>query len=75
MKLPFLGNLKFLKVKKEPLPYVFRQLLIEAKLQQIKSREEAAMLRKSFKAGFGTICAHTYWNSGVLDSKFSVRRS
>ncbi|GAU49714.1 hypothetical protein TSUD_407910 [Trifolium subterraneum] len=51
LKLPSLGNLKFLKVKKEPLPYVFRQLMLEAKLQQIKSRKEAAMLRKSFKAG------------------------
>jgi hypothetical protein len=51
IKLPSLGNLKFLKVKKELLPYVFLKALNEAKLQKIKSPKEAAKLQKSFEAG------------------------
>ncbi|CAK8567995.1 unnamed protein product [Lathyrus sativus] len=46
-----LGNLKLLKVKIKPLIYGFRQRLIEAKLEKIKPRKEAAKLRKSIKAG------------------------
>ncbi|XP_058781327.1 F-box/FBD/LRR-repeat protein At1g78750-like [Vicia villosa] len=46
-----LGNLKLLKVKIKPLMYGFRQRLIEAKLQKIRPRKEAAKLRKSIKAG------------------------
>ncbi|CAJ2641162.1 unnamed protein product [Trifolium pratense] len=51
MKLPSLGNLKFLKVKKEPLSFLFLKRLFDDKLQKIKSRKEAANLRRSFKAG------------------------
>lgn len=50
-KLPSLGNLKLLKVKKKPLAYGFRKLLIDIKVQKIRPRKEGAKLRKSFKAG------------------------
>ena len=48
--LPSLGNLKFLKVKKEPLQDLFLKSLFQDKIQKIKSRKEAANLRRSFKA-------------------------
>ncbi|KAK2391516.1 F-box/FBD/LRR-repeat protein [Trifolium repens] len=51
IKLPSLGNLKSLKVKTKPLTYGFRKTLNAIKLEKIKSRKEAAKLRKSFKAG------------------------
>ncbi|GAU32476.1 hypothetical protein TSUD_316830 [Trifolium subterraneum] len=51
IKLPSLGNLKSLKVKTKPLAYGFRKTLNAIKLGKIKSRKEAAKLRKSFKAG------------------------
>ncbi|XP_058781225.1 F-box/FBD/LRR-repeat protein At1g78750-like [Vicia villosa] len=50
-KLPSFGNLKLLKVKKKSLVYSFEWQLMEAKLEKMKSRKEAAKLRKSFKAG------------------------
>ncbi|KAK2445414.1 F-box/FBD/LRR-repeat protein [Trifolium repens] len=43
IKLPSLGNLKFLKVKKELLPYVFLKALNKAKFQKIKSPKEAGL--------------------------------
>jgi len=39
-------------VKKKPLAYGFRKLLIDIKVQKIRPRKEGAKLRKSFKAGF-----------------------
>jgi hypothetical protein len=51
IKLPSLGNLKFLKVKKELLPYVFLKAHNKAKFQKIKSPKEAAKLQKLFETG------------------------
>ncbi|KAJ1424744.1 Leucine-rich repeat domain superfamily [Sesbania bispinosa] len=48
-KLPFLFNLKSLRVKLKPLSYDFATVLIERKIDNAKSRKEAAKLKK---AGF-----------------------
>ncbi|KAJ1424743.1 hypothetical protein SESBI_11450 [Sesbania bispinosa] len=46
MKHPFLGNLKSLRIKLKPLSYGFFMILRSIKLQNAKSRKEAAKLKK-----------------------------
>ncbi|KEH28841.1 putative F-box domain, leucine-rich repeat domain, L domain-containing protein [Medicago truncatula] len=51
IRLPSLHNLKSLKVRMEELLYGFRMTLRDIKLQNAKSKREAARIRKAFKEG------------------------
>jgi len=46
-----LGNLKSLRVKMEPFSPVFLKVMRDAMLQKVKSKKEAAKLRKAFRDG------------------------
>ncbi|XP_058782798.1 putative F-box/FBD/LRR-repeat protein At5g44950 isoform X1 [Vicia villosa] len=50
-KIPFMGKLKFLKVKIEEIEYDLHMMLCDDKLQNVKSEEEAARIQKAFDSG------------------------
>ncbi|CAJ2641164.1 unnamed protein product [Trifolium pratense] len=51
IKLPSLVNLKSLRIIIKALEYGFRKRLCDVKLRKVKSKKEAARLRKAFKKG------------------------
>ncbi|XP_057425993.1 F-box/LRR-repeat protein At3g26922-like [Lotus japonicus] len=68
-KLPFLSNLKSLKVKVQRLSYILRMTMIAAKIQKATtaSRREAARLRKEAKYLGKTIYERAPIPAGIVD--------